>query len=673
MSHDQLPEAKRRLLLSALMALCGLADHAKKSARCPFHEDSSASFSLFVGDDNAERWKCHAGCGQGDAIDFLAKHRGLSNADACREFIRLAGVTSLPAPPSSLNPSPLVPPAMQKPQPPFDWTSCVAAFTAEHRAKLAEWRGYTPEFVEWLHAQNLVGLFDGGRIAFPVHDVQGKVLGCHYRIKEDGSWRYHPTGTRTAPFVIGDLATAKTVFAFESQWDLLAGLNRLHHHLQPLADTAAIATRGASNARLLAGLCAPDAVVYAFGQNDEAGQKWLAAVAANCGRKTFQVVTPSPHKDLNDWTRAGATGPEIKATLAAAQPVVVSIEPDLHAAPPHRMSKPVIILPETNVADDAPLPFPTECLPPDIALMVRAVASAHRVPDSLPGLMALALVAASIGKGLVLNWRPDKSPTPANLFVLPSAESGSGKSECYKHLAGVFLAFERAMQERWRKEVLPDLQEKLRYAEGQVKKLDRKLAKDSTTQDEAERLRGEMKYHLAQVEDLKGRLHEPQLSIQDATVEKAATVMHWCDETIFSTSSDARKLVDNILGRYSANKKLADDAIYLNAFSGDDVKVDRQGREGVRLANPCLTLLWALQPDALDMLLDEESLQQGGFLARCLLAHTHAEPQHIGGDTRPITDDTSNRWENLVRNLLVTYRQPPTLPATKTSVLDTDI
>ena len=70
-----------------------------------------------------------------------------------------------------------------------------------------------------------VGLFDGKRIGFPVHDAERTVVGCHYRLKEDGSWRYHPTGTHTAPFVIGDIATAKTVFAFESQWDALAVLD----------------------------------------------------------------------------------------------------------------------------------------------------------------------------------------------------------------------------------------------------------------------------------------------------------------------------------------------------------------------------------------------------------------------------------------------------------------
>jgi IS1 family transposase len=107
-NQDLLTQAKQRLSLSALMAQLGFGDHATKSARCPFHEDSSASFSFYVGDDGDERWKCFAGCGHGDAIDYLAKHRGLSNADACREFIRLANVTPPPAPPSSSNSSPWV-------------------------------------------------------------------------------------------------------------------------------------------------------------------------------------------------------------------------------------------------------------------------------------------------------------------------------------------------------------------------------------------------------------------------------------------------------------------------------------------------------------------------------------------------------------------------------------
>ncbi len=67
--RDFLTEAKTRLPLSRLMAELGHGDRARKSARCMFHDDSSASFSLYLGDDGQERWKCHAGCGGGDAVD----------------------------------------------------------------------------------------------------------------------------------------------------------------------------------------------------------------------------------------------------------------------------------------------------------------------------------------------------------------------------------------------------------------------------------------------------------------------------------------------------------------------------------------------------------------------------------------------------------------------------
>ncbi len=320
---------------------------------------------------------------------------------------------------------------------PFDWQSCVAAFSAEHRAKLAKWRGYAPKFVEWLHAENLIGLFDSEQIAFPVHDAHGKIVGCHYRLKDGDSWRYHPTGTRTAPFVIGKLPTAMTVFVFESQWDMLAFLERLSWHDAPLPDTAAVCTRGASNARLLAVLCAPDAVVRAFGQNDDAGQKWLAAVAAHCGCKCVQVVTPPPHKDLNDWTRTGATRPEIEAAIAAAQPVTVSTAPDLQATPPKNVSRPAIMLPEEADEMEA-AQFPVDALPFAMANIINSVSACERVPLALPAVCALGIVSAAIGAGLQVASGPNRV-TRGNLYLLASAESGSSKSGTFRIHGAILL------------------------------------------------------------------------------------------------------------------------------------------------------------------------------------------------------------------------------------------
>lgn len=618
MNPDTLQLAKDRLRIPELWRLLGLDGEPAKSCRVPWREDQNPSGSVY---DDGRRFHDHATNEDFDAPDFLARARNLPLKDAIAEFKRLASVedTGPAAPPTRSNVSPRI----------------VATYD------------YCDE---------------SGQLLFQVVRFEPKTFRQRRPdpTARDG-WTWKLEGTRRVlyrlPGLLAALATGEPVFIAEGEKDVAALVER---------GFCATCNPGGASKWLddyTATLRGADVVLIA--DKDEAGRRHVQLVAGKLHgiAKTIRTVelpdfNGLPVKDAADYFAAGATAEDFRAVITQAAPFTPP-------AAPQSVSNRLDTLPEEDALDAAPAPFPTACLPPTLALMVRAVAESLRVPDALPGTMALALVAASIGKGLTLDWRPGKAPTPANLFVIPSAESGSGKSECYKLLATPFLAFERAMQERWRKEVLPQHQADLRYAEGQLKKLDRKLAKEGTTQEEAERCRGELQFHLARVEELKGLLHEPQLSIQDATVERAATVMHWNDETIFSTSSDARKLVDNILGRYSANKKLADDGIYLSAFSGDDVKVDRQGREGVRLANPCLTLLWALQPDALDMLLGEESLQQGGFLARCLIAHTHAEPQPIDGAEGCVHDATRARWEALVRGLLVACRQPVTLPATE--------
>ena len=81
-------EAKERIRIPDLWRELGFEGEPKKACKCPFHEDRSPSFSVF---DDGKRWKCHAGCGGGSVVDFLAKAKGLSDKDACKEILRMAG------------------------------------------------------------------------------------------------------------------------------------------------------------------------------------------------------------------------------------------------------------------------------------------------------------------------------------------------------------------------------------------------------------------------------------------------------------------------------------------------------------------------------------------------------------------------------------------------------
>jgi hypothetical protein len=81
-------ELKWRLPLPDLLKQIGLGAHAKRSAPCPLHEDKNPSFSMFQ-TVHGWRFKCHAGCGEGDEIIFLEKWRGLSRGEAIRFYANL--------------------------------------------------------------------------------------------------------------------------------------------------------------------------------------------------------------------------------------------------------------------------------------------------------------------------------------------------------------------------------------------------------------------------------------------------------------------------------------------------------------------------------------------------------------------------------------------------------
>src|ERR1700722_16576467 len=244
-----------------------------------------------------------------------------------KEIFRLAGNRSVPR---TANIAPQAKPRNQANGEIFNWQKFVAVFTEADAQKLAAWRGLSTEFVRWIHAQGIVGIFDG-KIAFANHGGDGKVVSAHVRL-ESGKWIFKPAGQKTAPLIFGNAKSAAYVLAFESQWDAFAVMDKLGWHAgNSQTDSAVFITRGAGNGKLIRGQIAPGAFCYAFIQNDAptaknpipAGDVWLADVAGNAGCKVLNVATPTPHKDANDWTLAGATADDLQAAMKSAKAVQI--------------------------------------------------------------------------------------------------------------------------------------------------------------------------------------------------------------------------------------------------------------------------------------------------------------------------------------------------------------
>jgi len=299
------------------------------------------------------------------------------------------------------------------------------------------------------------------------------------------------------------------------------------------------------------------------------------------------------------------------------------------------------------------LPFPLEHLPPTARAMAEAISRTERTPDNLAGCCVLGIVSASIGAGLQIKSGPNRL-TRGNLYIMPSAESGSGKSETFRHAASPLFSHERDAVEHWQANTLPNLQAEADLLESEIGRLKKEAGKVKTVM-EREEIRAELqtkKKALAEVED---GLHPPRLCGEDVTSEKLAVMLEQNQEQLASLSPDAGSIVNNLLGRYSKLDR-TDEGIYLKAFSGDNCRVDRQGRSPVLLQRPCLSALWLVQPDKIETLLGKSELTDGGMIPRLLVCHTRAMPVPIVDGAEGIPTDTVIAWAALVGSLLKTFR-----------------
>jgi len=308
----------------------------------------------------------------------------------------------------------------------------------------------------------------------------------------------------------------------------------------------------------------------------------------------------------------------------------------------------------TEYDSDKEKPFPIWTLPESVADMARAIASTERTPVSLSGVCTLGFLSAAIGKGLDIQSGPDRH-TRGNVYLLASAESGSGKSESFRHAAKPFNEFESALLEAWRSSTLPGLGAEKDILEAEIGKLKRE-AGNADGLDERGEIKAKLKEKKIALANIETLLHAPAITVEDVTTEKLAALLAANGETLASISPDAGAIVNNLLGRYS-NIDRTDESVYLKAFSGDFLRVDRQKNpEPVLLKNPCLTALWLTQPDKLETLLGKKELTDGGLIPRLLVCHTNAEALEIVDGATGIPAEVSEAYRVTVRALLHAYR-----------------
>ncbi len=491
----------------------------------------------------------------------------------------------------------------------------------------------------------------GGALVVPLRDVSG-VLHTLQFIQPDGSKRFLRGGRVAGCFTaFGNVTTSTIVvcegFATGASIHEATGLHvvcAMHAgNLDPV-----VASLRVQN---------PDVDIIIAADNDQwnDGNPGLTKAMATAQIRGARIAvaefsdTSTRPTDFNDLHQFMGLEEVKRQVLSAAAPPSTPPAPNATSQP-----KPNFDFVEEQETLGV-MGFPLDALPPTMALIAAAVARVARVPDRLTGPCVIGLVSAAIGAGLEIESDGIRT-LRGNLFILVSAETGAGKSRTFELIAAHMLDYQERLQEQWRKESGPRLQSQIKILDRQIANLEKKAGK-TADDTERERLRGELEYLIAERDELARHCAPPLIIAQDATTERLTAMMEEQAEVLFSASADCRKVIDNLLGRYSANKS-TDESFYLAGFSGDHVRVDRGSRPPVNLRRPCLGLLWFGQPDLVDSMLGEDSLSASGFLPRLLLCHSHAAPQRIDGEPTLMPESTVAGWSGLVGELLATYHQP---------------
>ena len=183
--------------------------------------------------------------------------------------------------------------------------------------------------------------------------------------------------------------------------------------------------------------------------------------------------------------------------------------------------------------------------------MARAISESVPVPESLAGCCVLGTVSAAIGANLKVQSAPDRL-TRANLYLMPSALSGTGKSEAFRHATEPFVEFEHGMIDQWERSDLPALLADQEVLEIEIAALKKKISsiaaglKNGGTADQAILKEGLVE-KLAVRADVEKLLHVPILTVEDVTIEELAVLLSHRDETLASLSPDAGAVINNCL------------------------------------------------------------------------------------------------------------------------------
>lgn len=292
--------------------------------------------------------------------------------------------------------------------------------------------------------------------------------------------------------------------------------------------------------------------------------------------------------------------------------------------------------------------FPIEELPPALENYVREVAENKQVAEDMAAVAALAMVSLAVQGKVLVNPKPGWIE-PVNLYEVVVALPSDRKSPVLNAISEPVYEYIQAENER-RDPIIREYQSKINVLEKRKFYLSDQLSKQKKGAVEVSHQ--DLYAVEEELEELKKNAVRPLRIMADDVTPEALTGLLADNGGKMAVVSSEGGIFDIIAGRYSDKANMD---IFLKAYTGDPVMVDRKAGPGVQIKHPAITILLMTQPKVLTAIMENGEFRGRGFLARFL----YSIPQSRVGTRRYETADISDQAKLAYRVLLKTLIEIP--------------
>jgi hypothetical protein len=301
--------------------------------------------------------------------------------------------------------------------------------------------------------------------------------------------------------------------------------------------------------------------------------------------------------------------------------------------------------PEPLPMDEQP-EFPVDLLPEPERAWVTALATATQTPAALAAMMSDGAVAIAVAKRVAVEIR-DGWREPLNAYNLTALDSGSRKTAVARAVEAPLKTVEKLRSA----EMAPDIAKARAKRDVVEKRLEQfkkrqaaQAVNDIATDGDIDAIINEL---------LSGGLAVPVVPrylVDDITPERLADLMGQHGERVGVLSAEGG-IFQIVAGRYNDGKADGLD-LFLKAYSGDSLPIDRIGRETKHLDAPALSLVISPQPEVLRGLARYPGFRGRGFLARFDFAIPVSTVGRRKIAATPVPDIVRKQYEDLITAVL---------------------